>query len=91
VATSFRNSSFDPRAKKTVASSRTPQAPACGEEARARGPHSSTAKTPGGGPELRKPRASAYCEDGPWGKPSAHGSTASSNFLPTKRGLRRLH
>jgi len=36
VATSFGNSSFGPRAKKTVASSRAPQAPARGEEARAR-------------------------------------------------------
>ena len=87
MATSFGNSSFDPRAKKTVASSRAPQALACGEEARARGPHSFAAKTPKRGPELRKPRASACCEDGPrassfgpWGKPSAHGSAAPPNF-----------
>lgn len=87
MATSFGNSSFGPRAKKTVASSRAPQAPTCGEEARARGPHSFAAKTPRRGPELRKPRASACCEDGPrassfgpWGKPSAHGSAAPPNF-----------
>jgi len=87
VATSFGNSSFGPRAKKTVASSRAPQAPTCSEEARARGPHSFAAKTPRRGPELRKPRASACCEDGPrassfspWGKPSAHGSAAPPNF-----------
>ena len=97
MATSFGNSSFGPRAKKAVASSRAPQAPTCGEEARARGPHSFAAKTPGRGPELRKPRASACYEDGPcassfdpWASLRPTGAPLRQ-ILPTKCGLRWLH
>jgi len=82
VATSFGNSSFGPRAKKTVASSRAPQAPTCGEEARARGPHSFAAKTPRRGPELRKPRASACCEDGPRASSFGPRERRSAKFCP---------
>jgi len=74
--------SFGPRAKKTVASSRAPQAPTCGEEARARGPHSFAAKTPKRGPELRKPRASACCEDGPRASSFGPRERRSAKFCP---------
>lgn len=82
MATSFGNSSIGPRAKKTVASSRAPEAPTCGEEARARGPHSFATKTPRHGPELRKPRASACCEDGPRASSFGPRERRSAKFCP---------